>query len=157
MLIYTLMRGNADNWRNNTATFSIEEYMAWAGLKSRDAAYRQLKKDMQAITGMKITAESFKKYFESFYITHLATEAYIKKYTGEVHISFAENVRHFLTQYYQLIPDWMGHLSENSYRLPVLPGQKSLHRRKRLLPHQDRRHHPLHRPAHQGRGQKPQL
>ena len=34
-----------------------------------------------------------------------------------MHISFAENVRHFLTQYYQLIPDWMGHLSENSYRL----------------------------------------
>ena len=26
-------------------------------------------------------------------------------------------MRHFLTQYYQLIPDWMGHLSENSYRL----------------------------------------
>ena len=115
--IYTLMRGNADNWRNNTATFSIEEYMAWAGLKSRDAAYRQLKKDMQSITGMKITAESFKKYFESFYITHLATEASIKKYTGEVRISFAENVRHFLTQYYQLIPDWMGQLSENAYRL----------------------------------------
>lgn len=117
LLIYTLMRGNADNWRNNTATFSIEEYMAWAGLKSRDAAYRQLKKDMQSITGMKITAESYKKYFESFYITHLATEASIKKYTGEVRISFAENVRHFLTQYYQLIPDWMGQLSENSYRL----------------------------------------
>ena len=117
LLIYTLMRGNADNWRNNTATFSIEEYMAWAGLKSRDAAYRQLKKDMQSITGMKITAESFKKYFESFYITHLATEASIKKYTGEVRISFAENVRHFLTQYYQLIPDWMGQLSENGYRL----------------------------------------
>lgn len=117
LLIYTLMRGNADNWRNNTATFSIEEYMAWAGLKSRDAAYRQLKKDMQSITGMKITAESFKKYFESFYITHLATEASIKKYTGEVRIAFAENVRHFLTQYYQLIPDWMGQLSENSYRL----------------------------------------
>ena len=117
LLIYTLMRGNADNWRNNTATFSIEEYMAWAGLKSRDAAYRQLKKDMQSITGMKITAESFKKYFESFYITHLATEASIKKYTGEVRISFAENVRHFLTQYYQLIPDWMGQLSENAYRL----------------------------------------
>ena len=117
LLIYTLMRGNADNWRNNTATFSIEEYMAWAGLKSRDAAYRQLKKDMQSITGMKITAESFKKYFESFYITHLATEASIKKYTCEVRISFAENVRHFLTQYYQLIPDWMGQLSENAYRL----------------------------------------
>ena len=117
LLIYTLMRGNADNWRNNTATFSIEEYMAWAGLKSRDAAYRQLKKDMQSITGMKITAESFKKYFESFYITHLATEASIKKYTGEVRISFTENVRHFLTQYYQLIPDWMGQLSENAYRL----------------------------------------
>ena len=117
LLIYTLMRGNADNWRNNTATFSIEEYMAWAGLKSRDAAYRQLKKDMQSITGMKLTAESFKKYFESFYITHLATEASIKKYTGEVRISFAENVRHFLTQYYQLIPDWMGQLSENAYRL----------------------------------------
>ena len=117
LLIYTLMRGNADNWRNNTATFSIEEYMAWAGLKSRDAAYRQLKKDMQSITGMKITAESFKQYFESFYITHLATEASIKKYTGEVRISFAENVRHFLTQYYQLIPDWMGQLSENAYRL----------------------------------------
>ena len=117
LLIYTLMRGNADNWRNNPATYSIEEYMAWAGLKSRDAAYRQLKKDMQSITGMKITAESFKKYFESFYITHLATEASIKKYTGEVRISFAENVRHFLTQYYQLIPDWMGQLSENAYRL----------------------------------------
>ena len=98
------MRGNADNWRNNTASFTIEEYMDWAGLRSRDAAYRQIKKDMQSITGMKITAESFKKYFESFYITHLATEASIKKYTGEVRISFAENVRHFLTQYYQLIP-----------------------------------------------------
>ena len=117
LLIYTLMRGNADNWRNSTASFTIEEYMDWAGLRSRDAAYRQIKKDMQSITGMKITAESFKKYFESFYITHLATEASIKKYTGEVRISFAENVRHFLTQYYQLIPDWMGHLSENAYRM----------------------------------------
>ena len=117
LLIYTLMRGNTQNWRNNSATFNIKEYMDWAGLKSRDAAYRQLKKDVQSITGMKLTAESFKKYFESFYTTHLATEASIKKYTGEVRIAFAENVRHFLTQYYQLIPDWMGHLSENAYRM----------------------------------------
>ena len=117
LLIYTLMRGNAQNWRNNTAVFNITEYMEWAGLKSRDAAYRQLKKDVQSITGMKLTAESFKKYFESFYTTHLATEASIKKYTGEVRIAFAENVRHFLTQYYQLIPDWMGRLGENAYRM----------------------------------------
>lgn len=117
LLIYTLMIGNTQNWRNNTATFNITDYMDWAGLKSRDAAYRQLKRDVQSITGMKITAESFKKYFESFYTTHLATEAEIKKYTGEVRIAFAENVRHFLTQYYQLIPDWMGQLSENAYRM----------------------------------------
>ena len=117
LLIYTLMRGNAQNWRNNAASFNITEYMEWAGLKSRDAAYRQLKKDVQSIPGMKLPAESFKKYFESFYTTHLATEAYIKKYTGEVRISFAENVRHFLTQYYQLIPDWMGQLGENAYRM----------------------------------------
>ena len=117
LLIYTLMRGNAQNWRNNSASFNITEYMDWAGLKSRDAAYRQLKKDVQSITGMKLTAESFKKYFESFYTTHLATEASIKKYTGEIRIAFAENVRHFLTQYYQLIPDWMGHLGENAYRM----------------------------------------
>lgn len=117
LLTYTLMRGNRDGWRGNAADFNITEYMDWAGLASRDAAYRQLKKDVQSITNMKLTAESYKKYFESFYITHLATEASIKKYTGEVHIAFAENVRHFLTQYYQLIPDWMGQLSENSYRL----------------------------------------
>ncbi len=117
LLIYTLMRGNSQNWRNNSAVFNIKEYMDWAGLKSRDAAYRQLKKDVQSITGMKLTAESFKKYFESFYTTHLATEASIKKYTGEVRIAFAENVRHFLTQYYQLIPDWMGLLGENAYRM----------------------------------------
>lgn len=117
LLIYTLMQGNRQNWRNNAATFAITDYMEWAGLKSRDAAYRQLKKDVQSITGMKLTAESFKKYFESFYITHLATEASIKKYTGEVRIAFAENVRHFLTQYYQLIPDWMGQLGENAYRM----------------------------------------
>lgn len=117
LLIYTLMQGNAQNWRNNSATFNITDYMDWAGLKSRDAAYRQLKKDIQSITGMKLTAESFKKYFESFYTTHLATEASIKKYTGEVRIAFADNVRHFLTQYYQLIPEWMGQLSENAYRM----------------------------------------
>ena len=117
LLIYTLMRGNRDSWRGNAATFNITEYMEWAGLQSRDAAYRQIKKDIQSITNMKLTAESYKKYFESFYITHLATEASIKKYTGEVKITFAENVRHFLTQYYQLIPDWMGQLSENSYRM----------------------------------------
>lgn len=117
LLVYTLTRGNAQGWRNNTASFNIRDYMDWAGLKSRDAAYRQLKKDVQSITNMKLTAESFKKYFESFYITHLATEASIKKYTGEVKIAFAENVRHFLTQYYQLIPDWMGQLSENAYRM----------------------------------------
>ncbi len=117
LLVYTLMRGNSQNWRNNSVTFNIREYMDWAGLKSRDAAYRQMKKDVQSITGMKLTAESFKKYFESFYTTHLATEASIKKYTGEVRIAFAENVRHFLTQYYQLIPDWMGQLSENGYRM----------------------------------------
>lgn len=117
LLIYTLMKGNTQNWRNNTATFNITEYMDWAGVKSRDAAYRQIKKDIQSITNVKLTAESFKKYFESFYITHLAVEAGIKKYTGEVNITFAENVRHFLTQYYQLIPEWMGRLSENSYRM----------------------------------------
>ena len=117
LLVYTLMRGNAQNWRNNCATFSVDEYQAWAGLKSKDATYRQMKNDVQSITGVKLTAESYKKYFESFYTTHLATEAHIKKYTGEVRISFAENVRHFLTQYYQLIPDWMGHLSENAYRM----------------------------------------
>lgn len=117
LLIYTLMCGNRDGWRNNCASFNITDYMAWSGLGSRDAAYRQLKKDVQSITNMKLTAESYKKYFESFYITHLATEASIKKYTGEVHIAFAENVRLFLTQYYQLIPDWMGQLSENAYRL----------------------------------------
>lgn len=117
LLIYTLMRGNTQSWRNNAAVFNITEYMEWAGLKSRDAAYRQLKKDVQSITGVKLTAESFKKYFESFYTTHLATEASIKKYTGEVRIAFAENVRHFLTQYYQLIPDWMGQLGENAYRM----------------------------------------
>ena len=32
-------------------------------------------------------------------------------------IAFAGNVRRFLTRYYQLIPDWMGRLGENSYRL----------------------------------------
>ena len=117
LLIYTLMRGNRDGWRDNCARFNITEYMAWSGLSSRDAAYRQLKKDVQSITNVKLTAESYKKYFESFYITHLATEASIKKYTGEVQISFAENVRQFLTQYYQLIPDWMGQLSENAYRM----------------------------------------
>lgn len=117
LLVYTLMRGNSQNWRNNAAVFNITEYMEWAGLKSRDAAYRQLKKDVQSITGMKLTAESFKKYFESFYTTHLATEASIKKYSGEVRIAFTENVRHFLTQYYQLIPDWMGQLGENAYRM----------------------------------------
>jgi len=117
LLIYTLMRGNTQNWRNNTAAFNITEYMEWAGLNSRDAAYRQLKKDVQSITNVKLTAESFKKYFESFYTTHLATEASIKKYTGEIRITFAENVRHFLTQYYQLIPDWMGQLTENAYRM----------------------------------------
>lgn len=117
LLIYTLMRGNRDSWRGSAASFNITEYMEWAGLQSRDAAYRQIKKDIQSITNMKLTAESYKKYFESFYITHLATEASIKKYTGEVKITFAENVRHFLTQYYQLIPDWMGQLSENSYRM----------------------------------------
>ena len=117
LLIYTLMCGNRDGWRGNAADFNIADYMAWSGLGSRDAAYRQLKKDVQSITNMKLTAESYKKYFESFYITHLATEASIKKYTGDVHIAFAENVRLFLTQYYQLIPDWMGQLSENAYRL----------------------------------------
>ena len=75
LLIYTLMRGNSDNWRNSTASFTIEEYMDWAGLRSRDAAYRQIKKDMQSITGMKITAESFKKYFESFYLFYRARKA----------------------------------------------------------------------------------
>jgi len=117
LLIYTLMRGNRDSWRGGAASFNITDYMEWAGLQSRDAAYRQVKKDIQSITNMKLTAESYKKYFESFYITHLATEASIKKYSGEVKICFAENVRHFLTQYYQLIPDWMGQLSENSYRM----------------------------------------
>ena len=117
LLVYTLMKGNIQNWRGGAAEFNINEYMEWAGLKSRDAAYRQLKKDVQSITGVKLTAESFKKYFESFYITHLATEASIKKYTGEIRIAFADNVRLFLTQYYQLIPDWMGQLSENAYRM----------------------------------------
>ena len=161
LLIYTLMRGNADNWRNNTATFSIEEYMAWAGLKSRDAAYRQLKKRHAGHH----RHEDHRRILQKNTLNPSTSptsprKPTSKKYTGEVHISFAENVRHFLTQYYQLIPDWMGHLSGKqlpSGLLPVLPGQKSPHRRKRLLPHQDRRHHPLHRPAHQGGGQEPQL
>ena len=55
--------------------------MEWAGLKSRDSTYRQLKNDLKSITSVQITAESFKEYFESFYTTHLATEAEITKYT----------------------------------------------------------------------------
>ena len=117
LLVYTLMRGNRQNWRDNSATFHIKEYMEWAGLKSRDSTYRQLKNDLKSITSVQITAESFKEYFESFYTTHLATEAEITKYSGEVRITFAEKVRHFLTQYYQLIPDWMGQLTENTYRM----------------------------------------
>lgn len=117
LLVYTLMRGNRQNWRGNSATFHIKEYMEWAGLKSRDSTYRQLKNDLKSITSVQITAESFKEYFESFYTTHLATEAEITKYTGEVRITFSEKVRHFLTQYYQLIPDWMGQLTENTYRM----------------------------------------
>lgn len=117
LLVYTLMRGNRQNWRDNCATFHIKEYMEWAGLKSRDSTYRQLKNDIKSITAVQITAESFKEYFESFYTTHLATEADITKYTGEVRITFSDKVRHFLTQYYQLIPDWMGQLTENTYRM----------------------------------------
>lgn len=117
LLVYTLIQGNSQNWRDNTASFTIRDYMDWAGLKSRDATYRQLKNDVQSFIGVKLTAESFKKYFESFYTTHLATEASITKYTGEVKITFAKNVREFLTQYYQLIPDWMGRLGENAYRM----------------------------------------
>lgn len=117
LLLYTLIRGNAQNWRNNTASFTISEYMKWAGLQSRDAAYRQLKKDVQSLTSVKITAESFKKYFESFHVTFLVTAAQVKKYTGEVNLCFAESVRRFLTSYYQLIPEWMGLLSENAYRM----------------------------------------
>ena len=117
LLVYTLMRGNQENWRNNSAAFHITEYMDWAGLKSRDAAYRQLKNDVKSLTNVQITAESFKEYFESFYTTHLATEAEITRYTGEIRITFSKKVRQFLTQYYQLIPDWMGRLSENTYRM----------------------------------------
>lgn len=117
LLVYTLIQGNIQNWRGNSATFSITDYMQWSGLKSRDATYKQLKNDIRSITGVKITAESFKKYFESFYTTHLAVEAEIKKYTGEVRITFAEKVRLFLTQYYELIPEWSGQLGENAYRI----------------------------------------
>ena len=154
------MCGNRDGWRGNAADFNIADYMAWSGLASRDAAYRQLKKDVQSITNLKLTAESYKKYFESFYITHLATEANIKKYTGEVHIAFAENVRLFLTQYYQLIPDWMGQLSENAYRLAYY-----LYYRARKAPLDEENnfpcprggHHSVHRPPDEGGGQEPQL
>lgn len=117
LLVYTLIQGNIQNWKDNSATFSINDYMQWSGLKSRDATYRQLKNDIRSIIGVKITAESFKKYFESFYTTHLAVEAEIKKYTGEVRITFAEKVRLFLTQYYELIPEWSGQLGENAYRI----------------------------------------
>lgn len=117
LLVYTLIQGNLQNWRGNSATFSITDYMKWSGLKSRDATYKQLKNDIRSITSVKITAESFKKYFESFYTTHLAVEAEIRKYAGEVTITFAEKVRLFLTQYYELIPEWSGRLGENAYRI----------------------------------------
>lgn len=115
LLLYTLMRGNAQNWRHGAAVFNIADYMDWAGLGSRDAAYRQIKKDLLSLTRMQLTAESFKKYFESFYTTHLATEASIKKYTGDIRITFSDSVRRCLTQFYQLVPDWMGKLGENAY------------------------------------------
>ena len=111
-MIYVLIIGNYQNWRNNKATFTIEDFIRFKGEEvtktSRDVARRQLEKTMKRLLDCKIEVKYNKRSKKCAMVNLLAAYTYDN---GFCTVEFPSSVVEALNIYPQLFPNWGGQLS----------------------------------------------
>ena len=111
-MIYVLIIGNYQNWRNNKATFTIEDFIRFKGEEvtktSRDVARRQLEKTMKRLLDCKIEVKYNRRSKKCAMVNLLAGYTYDN---GFCTVEFPSSVVEALNIYPQLFPNWGGQLS----------------------------------------------
>lgn len=124
VLIYTLLRGNEQQWNNNTATFTIDDFVEFKGEEpsptTRDVARRQFRESMKVLydQSLSLTVKSKRstKQITSFGKTRLIS-SYICN-NGNCAVEFPNQIIQAFSMYFQLFPMWCGRLkSQRSFSL----------------------------------------
>ena len=111
-LMYVLVVGNQQNWRNNKAVFSIDDYLLFKGEEvtkaAKDAARRQFKQTMERLLNCKIEVNDLKRSRTYAMINLLGSYRYDN---GLCTVEFPSAVVEALNIYPQLFPTWGGQLT----------------------------------------------
>ena len=124
MLIYVLLRGNEQGWKNNIATFTLDDFIEFKGeiptATTRDVARRQFKEAMSVLyeQSLSLTVKSKRssKKIDSFGKTRMIS-SYVCR-TGNCSVEFPNQIIQAFSMYFQLFPTWCGSLkSQKSFAL----------------------------------------
>ena len=111
-LMYVLVVGNQQNWRNNKAVFLVDDYLKFRGEEvtkdTKDAARRQFKQTMERLINCKIEVNDLKRSRTYAMINLLGAYHYEN---GLCTVEFPSSVVEALNIYPQLFPTWGGQLS----------------------------------------------
>lgn len=110
-LVYVLIIGNQQNWKNNQAVFLIDDYLRFKGdpvtKDTKDAARRQFKQTMQRLVNCKIEVNDLKRSKKYSLVNLLGGYHYEN---GVCTVEFPSTVVEALYIYPQLFPKWGGEL-----------------------------------------------
>lgn len=120
-MIFILITGNQQNWRNNKAVFPIEDFINFKGEEvtkdARDVARRQLKETMRRLLDCKIEVKYNKRSKKCALINLLASYSYDN---GFCTVEFPSTVVEALNIYPQLFPSWGGKLTnQKSFAMTI--------------------------------------
>lgn len=120
-LIYVLIVGNYQNWKNNQATFMIDDYIRFKGEEitknTRDSARRQLQQVMRRLLDCKIDVKYNRQTKRSFATNLLGSYSYNN---GLCTVEFPRGVIEALNIYPQLFPSWGGKLTnQKSFAMTI--------------------------------------
>lgn len=111
-MIFILIKGNHQNWRNNKAVFQIEDFINFKGEEvnkvTREVARRQLKETMKRLLDCKIEIKYNSRSKKCALINLLASYNYDN---GFCTVEFPSSVVESLNIYPQLFPSWGGKLT----------------------------------------------
>ena len=114
-LVYVLIIGNQQNWKNNQAMFLIDDYLRFKGdpvtKDTKDAARRQFKQTMQRLVNCKIEVNDLKRSKKYSLVNLLGGYHYEN---GVCTVEFPSTVVEALYIYPQLFPKWGGELKNQN-------------------------------------------
>lgn len=124
VLIYLLLKGNEQGWINNTATFTLDDFIEFKGERStattKDVARRQFKESMAVLyeQSLSLTVKSKRssKKIDSFGKMRVVS-SYICR-NGNCSVEFPIQIIKAFSMYFQLFPMWCGSLkNQRSFSL----------------------------------------